>query len=127
MNGFLESVKRAAVEAVDANKPFSFVLGTVTGAAPLKIRVDQKLELTGVQLILTNAVRDHTVQMTVDHNTESTAGGSDAAAFASHSHAYKGTKLYTVHNALKLGESVIMLRADGGQKFIVLDRVEAQK
>lgn len=127
MNGFIENVKRAAVEAVQAGKPFSFVLGTVTSASPLKVRIDQKLELTNAQLILTNAVRDHTVTMTVDHSTESAAGGSGEASFASHAHAYKGTKVYKVHNALKAGESVIMLRADGGQKFIILDRVEAQK
>ena len=76
MNGFLENVKRAALEAVNAAKPFAFVLGKVTSVSPLKVQVDQKLELTAAQLILTNAVRDYTVYMTVDHQTENTAGGS---------------------------------------------------
>ena len=58
MNGFLENVKRAAVEAVAASKPFGFILGKVTSVSPLKVQVDQKLELTASQLILTNAVRD---------------------------------------------------------------------
>ena len=58
MNGFLENVKRAALEAVNAAKPFAFVLGKVTSVSPLKVQVDQKLELTAAQLILTNAVRD---------------------------------------------------------------------
>lgn len=127
MTGFLEDVKRAAVEAVKAGKPFAFVLGKVTSAAPLKVQVDQKLELTEQQLILTNAVRDYTVRMTVDHQTEDTSGGSGDAAFASHKHAYKGTKAFRVHLALKAGEQVLLLRADGGQKFIILDRVEAPK
>ena len=70
MNGFLENVKRAALEAVNAAKPFAFVLGKVTSVSPLKVQVDQKLELTAAQLILTNAVRDYTVYMTVDHQTE---------------------------------------------------------
>lgn len=77
--------------------------------------------------ILTNAVRDYTVRMTVDHQTEDTSGGSGDAAFASHKHAYKGTKAFRVHLALKAGEQVLLLRADGGQKFIILDRVEAPK
>lgn len=59
MNGFLENVKRAALEAVNAAKPFAFVLGKVTSVSPLKVQVDQKLELTAAQLILTNAVRDY--------------------------------------------------------------------
>lgn len=42
-----------------------------------------------------------------------------------HSHPYVGTKSFRVHLALKAGEQVILLRADGGQKFIILDRVEA--
>ena len=123
MNGFLESVKRAAVEAVAAGKPFGFILGKVTSVSPLKVQVDQKLELTASQLILTNAVRD----FTVDHQTEETSGGSGYAEFASHKHAYKGKKAYKVHLALKTGEQVLLLRADGGQKFIILDRVEAPK
>ena len=116
MNRFLGSVKRAAVEAVNAAKPFAFVLGTVTSVSPFKVRVDQKLELTAAQLILTNAVRDYTVSMTVEHQTESAEG---------HSHAYRGKKTFKVHLALKKGEQVLLLRADGGQKFIILDRVEA--
>jgi len=124
MNTFLGNIKRAAVEAVDAGKPAALVFGKVTSTSPLKIQVDQKLELAPWQLILTNAVRDYTVQMTVDHNTEKTSGGSGTSVFASHSHAYKGKKIYRVHNALKTGEKVIMLRVDGGQRFIILDRVE---
>lgn len=127
MNGFLENVKRAAVEAVATGKPFGFILGTVTSVSPLKVQVDQKLELTASQLILTNAVRDFTVYMTVDHQTEETSGGRGYAEFAGHKHAYKGKKAYKVHLALKAGEQVLLLRADGGQKFIILDRVEAPK
>lgn len=125
MIAFLDNVKRAAVEAVQAGKPFGLVLGKVTSVSPLKVQVDQKLELVASQLILTNAVRDYTVYMTADHQTEESSGGSGAAAFASHKHAYAGTKSYRVHLALKVGEQVVMLRTDGGQKFIILDRVEA--
>lgn len=121
MNAFLGNVKRAAVEAVRAGNPFAFNLGKVISAEPLKVQVDQKLELTAAQLILTNAVRDFTVNMTVEHETEDAAGGS----VPSHKHAYTGTKPYRVHLSLKAGEQVLLLRADGGQKYIVLDRVEA--
>lgn len=76
-------------------------------------------------VILTNAVRDYTVYMTVDHQTENTAGGSGDASFASHKHAYKGKKAFKVHLGLKAGEQVLLLRTDGGQKFIIIDRVEA--
>lgn len=114
-NSFLEDIKKVAVSAVKASNPFAFVLGKVTSASPLKIYVDQKFEITSAQLILTNAVRDHNVEMEVDHQTETAEG---------HVHAYKGTKTFKVKNKLKVGEQVLLLRADGGQKFIVLDRVK---
>lgn len=115
-NSFLEDIKSVAVGAVNAAKPFAFTLGKVTSASPLKIQVDQKFELTSAQLILTNAVRDYNVEMEVNHQTESAEG---------HTHAYTGRKTFKVKLALKTGEQVLLLRADGGQKFIVLDRVKA--
>lgn len=124
LDSFLNDVKRAAVEAVTASKPFAFILGKVTSASPLKIQVDQKFELTAAQLILTNAVRDFSVDMTVDHATESV--DSDDVP-RGHNHKYKGRKKFYVHLGLKAGEQVLLLRTDGGQKFIVLDRVEAPK
>lgn len=99
---FLNDVKRAAVEAVRASKPFALELGTVNSVSPLKVQIDQKLELTAAQLMLTNAVRDHSVYITPE-------GGEK--------------KKYKLHYGLKTGERVILLRADGGQKFIILDRV----
>lgn len=123
-NTLVKAVKRAAIEAVQASKPMAMILGVVASSNPLKISVDQKLTLTEAQLMLTNSVRDYTVEMTVDHSTESTSGGSGDSAYSSHSHAYKGRKKFTVHLGLKEGEKVLLLRCDGGQKFIVLDRVE---
>lgn len=154
LEGFLADVKRAALEAVLAAKPFSLTYGTVASVTPLQITVDQKLTLYAEQLVLTNAVRDYTVDMTVDHATDpalasvnlthehSYSGNTDTAredqhthgysgsttsageANLAHSHSYTGRKRFTVHLALKKGEKVLLLRADGGQKYIVLDRME---
>lgn len=123
-NSLIKAMKKAAVEAVAAQKPMAMCLGVVISTNPLKISVDQKMTLTSAQLMLTNAVRDFSVDMTVDHSTENASGGSGDNAFASHSHRYTGKKKYKVHLGLKTGEKVILLRCDGGQKFIVLDRVE---
>lgn len=109
-------VKQAAVDANEANGPVRVCYGVVTSAAPLEISVDQKLILKSGQLILTNNVRDYNVDMTVEHQTEVADG---------HIHAYKGKKTFKVHLALKTGEKVILLRCDGGQKYVVLDRWEA--
>ena len=135
-NELVRLVKQAATEAVSAAGPMGLYFGTVTSAKPLKIQVDQKKTLTEAHLILTNNVRDFSVELSTiagtgtsegPHYTEDESGGSGAAAFASHKHRYEGRKKWKVHLALKAGEKVILLRCDGGQKYIVLDRWEALK
>lgn len=134
LNELVRGVKQAAVEAVQAGGPMGLCFGRVSAVEPLEITVDQKETLSGAQLILTNNVRDYSVAMTVDHETEvishghpvvdSYTGGGSATA-VDHSHPYRGTKVFRVHLGLRLGEQVILLRCDGGQQFIVLDRWEA--
>lgn len=134
LNALVRAVKKAAVEAVRAENPMGVCHGTVMGISPLEITTDQKLILGEKQLILTNAVRDYTVEMTVDHVTEvishghpvtDTYTGGGTAQPVDHSHPYKGRKSFRVHLGLKMGEKVILVRCDGGQQFVVLDRWEA--
>lgn len=134
LNALVRAVKKAAVEAVRAENPMGVCHGTVTGLSPLEITTDQKLILGERQLILTNAVRDYTVEMAVDHVTEvishghsvtDTYTGGGTAQPVDHSHPYKGRKSFRVHLGLKMGEKVILVRCDGGQQFVVLDRWEA--
>lgn len=134
LNALVRAVKKAAVEAVRAENPMGVCHGTVTGLSPLEITTDQKLILGEKQLILTNAVRDYTVEMPVDHVTEvishghsvtDTYTGGGTAQPVEHSHPYKGRKSFRVHLGLKMGEKVILVRCDGGQQFVVLDRWEA--
>jgi len=136
INELVRLVKQAAVDAVRADAPMAVCYGTVTSTAPLKIQVDQKKILGTAQLILTDNVRDFNVEISTiegtgkspgPHYTENESGGAGAAAFESHSHRYQGRKKWRIHNALKMDEKVILLRCDGGQKYIILDRWEARE
>lgn len=135
-----DPIKRAALEAVEAGKPVNIVFGTVLSASPIQINVEQKMTLGAKQLILSRNVTDYTVMMTVDHATENDAfmkekhthqcscalssGTTDDGNLNTvHKHEYKGTKAFLIHNALKAGETVILIRVQGGQKFLVLDRL----
>ncbi|MBE6070062.1 MAG: DUF2577 domain-containing protein [Clostridium lundense] len=40
-----------------------------------------------------------------------------------HKHAYQGKKKIMLHHGLKEGEQVMLLRAQGGQNYIIIDRV----
>ena len=65
----LKTLKKAAVEAVEATKPVQVCYGKVTGTSPLKILVDQKLTLGEGQLVLTRNVIDYEMDISVSHWT----------------------------------------------------------
>ncbi len=110
----LRIIKRAAVDVVHSLKLPEVCFGRVVSASPLKITVEQKLTLSERQLILTRSVTEYTFEMTVEHFTEKAA---------EHLHEYKGRKKFTVHNGLQVGENVVLIRQQGGQKYLVVDRV----
>ncbi len=114
MPNMVELIKAAAIGAVNDSKPMSVIFGKVVSIAPVKIFIEQKLTLNEAQLIFTNNVKDYDLEMTVEHSTEESN---------SHVHPYRGKKKFRVHNGLVVGDEVIMLQMQGGQKFVVLDKV----
>lgn len=119
----LNLIKKAAVEAVEAGKPTGICFGKVTSASPLKILVEQKMTLSSAQLVLTRNVSDFEIEGTVNWSTGNASGGSGDSSFASHNHSIGGKKKIKIHNALKSGDEVVMIKQQGGQKYLVLDRV----
>lgn len=116
---------------ITSTQPTDFTFGTVTSVKPLQITIDQKLVLGDEFLILTNAVRDHSVDITVNWTTENetehvhgNGNNGKPTDKTSHKHAIQGRKKITIHNGLTLGEKVLLLRAQGGQNYIVIDRVD---
>lgn len=97
----LQAIKQAAVEAVEALEPSDFLFGTVKSISPLVINVEQKEDIPSGFLLLTSNVKDCDVEITEDAQK----------------------KTITVHNALKNGDKVILIKQKGGQKFIVLDKL----
>ena len=133
MSDIVEVMKKASLGAVEASKPVNVFFGNVVSTNPLKINVEQKMTLEAPQLILARNVTTHTIQMTVDHWTEDetehkhnihdTYTGGGTSDPTTHKHAYKGQKTFTVHNELVVGDKVILIREQGGQRFIVIDRI----
>ena len=98
----LDIIKQVAVKAVEAGQPSDFYFGKVTSEKPLKILVEQKMTLGAAQLVLTRNVIDFKTKVIIDSSEK---------------------KEMTIHNALKKGDEVILLKQKGGQKYLVLDRV----
>ena len=132
----MKLIKRTAMDAVQADKPVEVCFGKVMSEAPLQILVEQKLLLGEKQLVLTKAVTDHWVDIEVSHYTVNDAfmnpdhihktphGYSDEGNLdTTHKHEYSGRKRIMIYNGLKVGENVLLVRFDKGQRFVVLDRV----
>lgn len=127
---FAQLLKGFVKTTVEGTQPMDFTFGTVTSTNPLQITIGQKLVLGDAFLILTNAVRDHSVDITVNwttvddtHKHGNGNNGKDTAE-TTHNHKIQGRKKITIHNGLTIGEKVLLLRAQGGQNYIVIDRVD---
>ncbi len=124
-NGLVEAMKRAARDERESSKPVNVYFGEVVSVAPLKINVEQKMVLGESQLILTRNVTDYMTTVTVQWNTEIGVLSSDGKTTAPppHLHGIVGQKNFLMHNALEVGDEVILIRQQEGQKFIVIDRI----
>jgi hypothetical protein len=94
-------MKQAGVNATEAKNPVNVCYGKVTSETPLKISVEQKITLGTAQLELARNVTDYNMKITIDNQE----------------------KIIKVHNGLKVGEEVLLIRKQGGQKYIVMDRM----
>lgn len=125
LGDLVESMKKAALEAMENSDPSRIMYGKVIQASPLQIQVNVKLILQAEQLVLTRNVTDYTVNVSAStgyggsHKHEDSLGG-ETSSNGSHSHSISSIKIL---NALKVGEEVILIRQSGGQEYIVLDRV----
>lgn len=124
--GIVKKVHQAAVEAVESTKPVNVYFGEVVSVSPLKINVEQKMVLGEKQLILTRNVTDFKTKITAGNikNYYYTGDINSGTAPVSPSHVHAvGTIDVTVHNGLAVGDGVILIRQQEGQRFIVVDRI----
>lgn len=84
----IEIIKKAALDAVEAQYPVRVLFGVVETASPLVVRVDQKLLLSGDMLVV----------------------------------AWGARECEQVQSGLQEGDCVILLRMQGGQKYVLLDK-----
>ena len=142
----VKAMKRAALDALESTKPVNVVFGTVESVSPLKINVEQKMILGKSQLVLSRNVTDFETKVTVEWESESALtthkhsyeGTTESGGEDSHSHSYSGNtkttnlkhthditgkKKIIIHNGLVVGDEVILVRQQGGQKYVVIDRI----
>ena len=135
-----EAVKLAAGAQRSASKPAAWMFGEVLAVSPLRILVDSRFEVGADQVVLmrefvagqyathTHGINPHT-HTVPQHSTET----ADGHAHSILQQATEGTALTTdptplqtateVYTGLLVGDKVVLLQNEGGQKFLVLGRV----
>lgn len=130
-NELVGALKKAAYEAVEAAKPVNIYFGEVISDSPLKINVEQKMILSEKQLILSRNVTNFQMPALAEHSHmvsgkdtgENPVDLTCGSVNLNHSHAVSGVDRITICNGLVVGDEVILIRQQEGQKFIVLDRI----
>jgi len=116
-NDFVRAVQQVSTNANDAGYPATVMSGTVTSASPLKIKIEQRFEISGSMLILPEHLKEREIKVTVKP-THTEDGGTPE-----HNHEYGGELTVTVHSGLSVGDSVQVVRQQGGQKYLVIGKV----
>lgn len=118
-SSIVQAIKRAAIEAVRASRPCDYYVGTVVGVNPLEIKISQSMAISEDFLILTRNVTDYKVKVTMEAKDVYHTAHTDPSV------TWIDKQEITIHNALKQGEKVLMLRKSGGQEYAVIDRMVA--
>lgn len=95
--GMIEIMKKAGIEAVGASNPVNVLFGEVMNVNPLEVRIDQRFILTKEFLILTERVKRKEISI--------------------------GSNAYVINEGLKQGDKLLLLRVQGGQQYVILDKV----
>jgi len=126
----VQMIQKIAIRTFEASNPSRSLFGTVTKEDPLEISVEQKLPLTMKQLILSRNVTDYKTKISFDDpNIKNVITTSIYPSDANESiKSYQRFKEnikndITIYNGLKVGEEVILIQMQDGQKYIVWDRV----
>ena len=95
----LETIKTAAIDAINSTKPVEIVL--VLSTQPLKIELEQKLSLSEAFVIVPEELTNRTVKIMID-DVE---------------------KEIEIKNALQTGDKLALAKIQGGQKYLIISRL----
>lgn len=97
MADLLTTIKQAAKAAVEASNPVNVIFGVVTKTNPLEVNVDQRFTLPADFLVVPESILEK--KLTI------------------------GSSSYIIQEGLRSGDHVVLMRVQGGQQYIVCDRV----
>ncbi len=110
----VELIQMIAVKGVAGTKPLEVRIGYVRDNSPIKIELIGGFCISDRSIILSDNVQDKHVEVEIDWETETAS---------SHRHSIRGTKTMCIKNTLNIGDRVLILRKQGGEKHIVVSKI----
>lgn len=110
MADLLSVIKLAGAQAVNSQNPVNILFGQVIKADPPEVQIDQRITLTADFLIVPESLTYFEVDITHNH---SYIEGETSNALGK----------VVIRKGLNIGDKVILLRMQGGQKYLILDKV----
>ena len=108
----VQLIKKIAMDAVRAAKMCDYVTGVVTSEDPLKVKITNSFEIGEEFLMVPQSMTDHEVEVTIKKEygwkTKNRSGGTGDDIVL------ENVKIM-IHNALKAGDEVLMMRKSGGR------------
>ena len=105
-SGLIPLIKQAAMDVIENGQMTDLRYGTVTGVSPVTVRTTEQFNIPASLLVVPEHLTNHRVSVTIDWDTE-----------------LSGTKTMTIRNGLRVGDKVALLRKQGGQSYLILDRI----
>lgn len=119
MADLLSTIKQAAGDAIRASNPAAVLTGSVTKIKPLEVRVDQRFTLTSGLLIVPESLTHFEIELQHTHQYTDT---SDSGSTTRTTQPALNDPI-VIRQGLKVGDSVLLLRVQGGQKYVIMDRL----
>lgn len=131
-------IKEATMNTMANSQLCDLRYGKVVGVSPLKVQITNQFVLPQSLLVVPQHLTTYEIECTVAQSTEQVSGKTEESEelegeiepISTHTHKFSITQSsggskqkITVHNALKLGDKVALLREQGGQSYFILDRI----
>ncbi|AFL99532.1 Protein of unknown function (DUF2577) [Desulfitobacterium dehalogenans ATCC 51507] len=115
MPSLLDLIKTASGDALNASNPVNILFGEVLTVNPLSVKVDQRFTLPADFLIVPESLIRYEVDLKHMHQyTDDGSPNNTSEAL---------TSKIVIRSGLAAGNKVLMLRVQGGQRYVVLDKV----
>jgi len=97
----IKTIKQIVKDTISSMRMADIVSGMVISTSPLQIKIDQKLILYSAQISLTCNVKNYQTEISINGGMKQNC---------------------TIYNDLKVGDKVKMIRQNGGQHYLVIDK-----